>query len=90
MGAGKEHLANIIESVTGRILSVKQIHFYCARRNCVNSLQRNQPADYKSATGTVNHESDLLSCEISLLVYVLIWQLNCLFLSLRFRLVISE
>ena len=31
---------------------------YCAGRNYVNSLQQNQPADFKSATGTVNHESD--------------------------------
>ena len=65
---------------------------YCAGRSCVNSLdvQRNQPADYKSATRTVNHESDLLSCEISLRVDVLIWQMNCLSPSLRFRLAISE
>ena len=26
---------------------------YCAGCNCVNSLQRNQPANYKYATGTV-------------------------------------
>ena len=39
--------------------------------------------DYKSATGTVSHEPDLLSCEISLRIYVLIWQMNyCLSLSL--------
>ena len=58
---------------------------------CVNSLQRNQPADYKSETGTVSHEPDLLSCEISLHIYVLIWEMNyCSSLSLRFRLAVSE
>ena len=37
---------------------------------------RNEPADYKSsATRTVNHESNLLSCEISLHVYAQIWQM---------------
>ena len=61
---------------------------YCGGRNCVNSLQRNHPADYKSGTRTVNHESDLLSCEISLRVHVLIWQMNCSSLSLRFHLAI--
>ena len=34
-----------------------------------NCNDRNEPPDYKSfATGTVNHESNLLSCEISLQV----------------------
>ena len=28
---------------------------YCAGRNCVNSLQINQPEEYKYATRTVNH-----------------------------------
>ena len=63
---------------------------YCAGRNCINSLQRNQPENYKYATGTVNHESDLLSCEISLGVHVLIRQINCSSLSLQFHLAISE
>ena len=46
---------------------------------------RNQPADYKSsATETVNHESDLLSCEISLKVYAQIWQMICLCLRSGF------
>ena len=40
--------------------------FYCAGRSCLNRLQRNQPVDCKSSTRTVNHESNLLSCEISL------------------------
>ena len=63
----------------------------CAGRNCVDSLERNQPANYKSAIGTVNHESDLLmNCEISLRVYVLIWQMNYASLSLQFRLAISD
>ena len=67
------------------------LHYYCARHNCVNSLQRNQPADYKSATGTVCHGPDLLSCEISLPIYALIWRMNyCSSLSLRFRMAISE
>ena len=44
-------------------------------------------ADYKSsATGTVNHESNLLSCEISLQVYAQIWQMICLYLRSGFRL----
>ena len=30
--------------------------YYYAGRNCLNSLQRNQPGAYKSATGTVNQE----------------------------------
>ena len=46
----------------------------CAGHNCVNSLQRNQPANHKSATGTVvNRKPDLPSCEISRSIYVLIW-----------------
>ena len=46
-----------------------------------------KPAGYKSsATGTVNHESILLSCEISLQVYAQIWQMICLYLSSGFRL----
>ena len=49
--------------------------------NCVNSLQRNQPAGYESETGTVNHKPDLLSCEISLCIYVPIWQMNYCCLS---------
>ena len=69
------------------VTTILHVVHYCAGRNCVNSLQRNQPADYKSTIRTVNQESDLLSCEISLRVYVLIWQMNCLSLSLRFRLV---
>ena len=73
-----------------RISLFRLMVFYCAGRNCVNSLQRNQPANYKSAIGTVNHESDLLSCEVSLGVHVLIWQINCSSLSLQFRLAISD
>ena len=75
------------------VLNLYNLHSlpsYCAERNCVNSSQRNQPAGYKSATRTVNHKSDLLSCEISLPVYVLIWQMNCSSLSVGFRLAISE
>ena len=51
-----------------------------------NCNDRNEPADYKScATGTVNHESNLLSCEISLqVVYVQIWQMICLYLRSGF------
>ena len=33
---------------------------YSARHSCVNILQRNKPADYKSATETMNDKSDLL------------------------------
>ena len=47
-----------------------------AGRNCIDSSQRNQPAAYKSATGTVNHDSDLRACEISLPLYVLMWQIS--------------
>ena len=51
-----------------------------------NCNDRNEPADYKSsATGTINHESNLLSCEISLqVVYTQIWQMICLFLRSGF------
>ena len=57
----------------------------------LTAYKENQPADYKSETGTVNHEPDLLSREISLCIYVLILQMNyCLSLSLRFRLAVSE
>ena len=61
-----------------------------AGRSCVNNLQGNLPADYKSATGTVNQETDLLSCGISLRVSVLIWKVNCSSLSSRFRLTIRK
>ena len=79
------HFKNNYYLVLPRIVSTSLYYMfiqitncYCAGRNCVNNLQRNQPADYKSAIGTVNQESDLLSCEISLRVYVLIWRRNCL------------
>ena len=51
-----------------------------------NCNDQNEPADYKSsAPGTVNHESNLLSCEISLqVVYVQIWQMICLYLRSGF------
>ena len=41
------------------------------------TVQKETSQRIKTATGTVNHESDLLSCEISLPVHVLIWQMNC-------------
>ena len=55
----------------------------CQAWNCND---QNEPADYKSsATGTVNHESNLLSCEISLqVVYVQIWQMICIYLRSGF------
>ena len=62
--------------------------YHCAGRSCVNTFQGNQPTDFKSATGTVNQESDLLSCGISLRVCVLIWQMNCSSFRSRFRLTV--
>ena len=56
----------------------------------MNRLQGNQPVDYKSVTGTVNHESNSLSCEISLQVYDPIWQMTCSCLSSGFRLSITN
>ena len=48
-------------------------------------IETSQLITYKSsATGTVNHESNLLSCEISLQVYAQIWQMICLCLRLGF------